>query len=266
MTSRKSKTRIRALRARLPPLSEKIAELRATISRLDVLRRMPPTNPDVDVWFDDLKSLVRDLCGEDSEEYVGLANAPHAEGTIVGYPGEHPLYFVYRVKLDRIEAAARVVLNRLEKGRAPTPVKLTASRSGDNPKVFVSHGPPGTPLKKLEEFLRALDIEPVIVEEQPSEGRSVVSNVEKYASDCATAIVLATRDRQINSDWEPNPGVLIEIGDLRKRFEGKIIYLAQSGLKRSSMWSEHVYIEFEEDHMDEAFIKLIRELKAAGLA
>ena len=261
-----TRRRIRALGANLPPLSEKIAQLRALVGKLDELRQLPPTNSDVDVWFDDVKSIVRDLCGEDSEEYLGVANAPNVEGTVVGYPGEHPLYFIYRVKLDRIEAAARVVLNRLEKGRAPTLTKVSTSAGPERrPKVFISHGPPGSPLRKLKEFLEALGIEPIIVEEQPSEGRSVASNVEKYAGECATGIVLATRDRQVNGEWEPNPGVLTEIGDLRKRFEGKIMYVVESGVKRSAMWSEHVYIEFENEQLDEAFIKLLKELKAAGL-
>lgn len=265
--TRETSRRLRALRAELPPLSERIAQLRALVGKLDELRKLPPTNSDVDVWFDDLKSMVRDLCGEDSEEYLGVADAPSSKGTILGYPGEQPLDFVYRVKLDQIEAAAKIVLNRLEKGRAPTRVSLPTQVSPpDRPKVFISHGPHGRPLEKLEEFLDVLGIDAVVVEEQPSEGRSVVSNVDKYAGDCVTAIVLATCDRQINDDWEPNPGVLVEIGDLRKRFEGKIIYLVQSGLKRSPMWSEHVYIEFQEDQMDEAFIRLVRELKARDLA
>lgn len=246
--------------------TQAIGELRDLIARIPDLRRMPSGNSEVDVWFDDLISTVEKLCGKESQEYRMVAQSPQIKGGTVGYPGEPPSDFIARVTMDQMEGAAKVVLNRLEKGRAPTPVTRAISEpSPGRPKVFISHGPPGRPLDILSEFLKELGIEPVIVEEQPSEGRSVVGNVEKYASDCAAAIVLATADRLVGNDREPNPGVLVEIGDLRKRFGSKVIYLVQSGVKRSSMWSEQVYIEFKEDCMDDALIKIIRELRAAGL-
>ena len=246
--------------------TERLEPLRRLVAHVEVLRRLPPDNTDLAVWFDDLVSAVETLCGGNSEEYQTIVGAPYVAGTVIGYPGEPPIYFAYRVKLDKIEAAAKVILNRVEKGRAPTPLSsATKTRAVSRAKIFISHGPPGTALRKLGEFLTALNIDPVIVEERPSEGRSVVSNVDKYARDCRAAIVLATRDREVDGQFEPNPGVLVEIGDLRKRFGNRVAYLVESGLWRSALWSEQVYIGFESDQMDEAFIRLIRELTAFGL-
>lgn len=242
----------------------KVQALRDYVDDLQRIRKLPLGKPDAVIWIDNVAALIADICGQDSQEYAWFVTAPQIEGTIVGRPGEDPGRTIYRVRLEQVENTARVILNRLEQGRAPTP-RRTGDRQATTPKVFVSHGPPGEHLEKLKAFLQAAGVQPIVVEEQPSEGRSVVSNVDKYASDCQAAIVLATRDRQVDEAWEPNPGVLIEIGDLRERFEGKVIYAVQEGVKRAPMWAEHVYIEFRDDCMDEAFIKLLRELKAARL-
>lgn len=244
--------------------STKLQPLRDYIDDLERIKQLRPGNADVGIWFDDVAALIREICGEDSEEYVIFATSHEIKGTVVGFPGEEPNRFVYRVKVEQMENAAKFILNRLEQGRAPTPRRAPPPKRSAA-KVFVSHGPLGTHLAKLKDFLVAAGLEPVVAEEQASEGRSVVSNVEKYAGQCDAAVVLATRDRQVDGDWEPNPGVLVEIGDLRERFKGKIVYMVQDGLKRAPMWAEHVYIPFTDDCMDEAFTKLLRELKAANL-
>lgn len=242
----------------------KLQALRDYLQDLNRIKKLRPGNADAVVWVDNVAALIADICGEDSQEYAWFVTAPEIKGTVVGFPGEHPAYFVYRVKLEQLESTAKVILNRLEQGRAPTP-RRAPERRGTTPKVFISHGPPGEHLEKLKAFLIAAGLEPIVVEEQASEGRSVVSNVDKYANDCDAAIVLATLDRQVDAAWEPNPGVLVEIGDLRERFKGKVIYMVQEGVKRVPMWAEHVYIDFGDDCMDEAFTKLLRELKAARL-
>jgi len=242
----------------------KLQALRDYIKDLERVKKLRPGDPDAAIWFDDVAALIGDLCGRDSEEYASFVIARQLQGEHVGYPGEHPAHLIQRVTFQQLESVAKVVLNRLVQGRAPTP-RQAPPRKGVAPKVFISHGPPGPHLAKLKDFLVAAGVEPVVAEEQPSQGRSVVSNVDKYAGDCEAAIVLATRDRQIDGNWEPNPGVLVEIGDLRERFKGKIVYMVQEGLERAPMWAEHVYISFGDDCMDEAFTKLLRELKAANL-
>lgn len=242
----------------------KVKALRDYIKDLERIKKLQPGNSDAVIWIDNVGALIAEICGKDSEEYYYLASALEIRGTIIGLPLEDPNRTMYRVKLEQLEAAAKLVLNRLEQGRAPTP-RQPPLRKGVVPKVFISHGPPGTHLAKLKDFLVAAGLEPVVVEEQPSEGRSVVSNVDKYAGDCDAAIVLATRDRQVDGNWEPNPGVLVEIGDLRERFKGKMVYMVQEGLERAPMWAEHVYIPFGDDCMDKAFTKLLRELKVANL-
>lgn len=242
----------------------KLQALRDYIDDLERIRKLGPGNSDVVIWVDNVGALIEEICGRDSEEYYYLADALEIKGRIVGRPLEDPNRTMYRVKLEQLEAAAKLALNRLEQGRAPTPRRLPP-RKGVASKVCISHGPAAAHLAKLKDFLAAAGVEPVVVEEQPSEGRSVVSNVDKYAGDCEAAVVLATRDRQVDRKWEPNPGVLVEIGDLRERFKGKIVYMVQEGLERAPMWAEHVYISFGDDCMDEAFAKLLRELKAANL-
>ena len=130
------------------------------------------------------------------------------------------------------------------------------------PKAFIAHGGQSPILDKLKEFLIALGIEPLVVEEQASENRSVGDNVDYYARQADFAIILATKgdiDGQTGG-FIPRGNVLIEIGKSQEIFKDRIIYLLQAGTKFPTNISEKVRGRFTTERMDDAFIKIAREL------
>lgn len=138
------------------------------------------------------------------------------------------------------------------------PAALTES----SPKAFIAHGGDSPALRKLKNFLEALGIEPLVVEEQASENRSVGDNVDYYARQADFAIILATKgdiDGQTGG-FIPRGNVLIEIGKSQEIFKDRIIYLLQAGTKFPTNISEKVWGRFTTERMDDAFIKIAREL------
>lgn len=132
----------------------------------------------------------------------------------------------------------------------------------ESPKVFIAHGGQSPILDKLKNFLIALGIEPLVVEEQASENRSVGDNVDYYARQADFAIILATKgdiDGQTGG-FIPRGNVLIEIGKSQEIFKDRIIYLLQAGTKFPTNISEKVWGRFTTERMDDAFIKIAREL------
>ncbi len=143
---------------------------------------------------------------------------------------------------------------------------LTASRlrSGGG-RVFISHGKPSQALTKLERFIRAMGLEPVIVVHGPSEGMSVDALVDKRMSDSDCAIILATRDDQVGPHYQPRPNVIHEIGLAQEKLNNKVVYLKESGCEFPSNVRPKVWETFTQDNMEAAFEKVIKELRSFGL-
>ncbi len=138
--------------------------------------------------------------------------------------------------------------------------------AGSPPKAFIAHGGDSPALAKLKSFLEALGVQPLVVEEQPSEGRSVGENVDWYARQADCAIILATKgdiDGKTGS-FIPRGNVLMEIGKLQAIFKDRIIYLLQAGTKFPTNISEKVRERFTTQNMDNAFTKIIKELRNWG--
>lgn len=139
--------------------------------------------------------------------------------------------------------------------------------SGETPKAFIAHGGDSTALSKLRSFLEALGVQPLIVEEQPSEGRSIGENVDYYAKQADCAIILATKGDIDGKTGKfiPRGNVLIEIGKSQELFKDRIIYLIQAGTKLPTNIDEKVRARFTSQTMGDAFIKIAKELNKFGI-
>ncbi len=133
------------------------------------------------------------------------------------------------------------------------------------PKAFVSHGKESVALNKLEEFLRALGVEPIIVKEQPSLDRTVDDKVNYYLSQADFVVILATGDDEIGGKLHPRQNVIHEIGLAQKTHVGKIIYLLEAGAEFPSNISPKVWERFKQRNMMKAFLCIVRELRAYGI-
>ena len=133
------------------------------------------------------------------------------------------------------------------------------------PKAFIAHGDKSIALDKLCSFLKALGVEALVVEEQPSKSKAVDDKVEHYMSEADCAIILATGNDEIKGKLYPRQNVIHEIGLAQKTFSDRIIYLLEKGTEFPSNIRPKVWESFTKDCMDEAFIAVARELRAFGL-
>ncbi len=139
--------------------------------------------------------------------------------------------------------------------------------SSEPPKAFIAHGGESPALRKLESYLEALGIQPLVVEEQPSGGRSIAENVDYYARQSDFAIILATKgdvDGKTGG-FIPRGNVLMEIGKLQELLKDRIVYLVQAGTNLPTNISEKVRVRFSPQSMDDSFIKIAKELKKFGI-
>lgn len=166
--------------------------------------------------------------------------------------------------LGHVADAVREAIGSLEAGQSPLKLKALLSP----PKAFIAHGGTTKALDRLCEFLRALGVEPIVVEQRPSEGRSPDRQVQKHIEDADCGIIFATRGsiKDLRSGKEhPRLNVIDELARLRSRFPDRVILLLENGGDLPSNVSEVVYERFTRSNLEKAFLKVAKELRAFGI-
>ena len=144
-------------------------------------------------------------------------------------------------------------------------LEKTQSSSAKPPKAFISHGKASTALNKLKEFLETLGVEVLIVKKQPSLDKDLPDKVNLYLSQADFVIILATADDKVEDKLQPRQNVIHEIGLAQNTHSGKIIYLLEEGAEFPSNISPKVWERFKQRNMLNAFLCILRELRALGI-
>lgn len=178
----------------------------------------------------------------------------------------HRVSDICDVALDYCIDAVNEAIGKLET-TPPSEIAMQEVTIKEPPKAFIAHGGESPALDKLKKFLIALGVEPLVIEEQPSEGRSVGENVDCYARQADCAIILATKGDIDGKTGRfiPRGNVLIEIGKSQELFKDRIIYLLQAGANLPTNITEKVRARFTTQNMDNAFIKVATELRKFGI-
>ena len=137
-------------------------------------------------------------------------------------------------------------------------------------KVFVIHGHDESAREMVARFLERLELDPVILHEQPNEGQTIIEKFEEHA-DVGFAVVLLTPDdkgkaKDAGPDLRPRArqNVVFEFGYfIGKLGRKKVCALVKSDIERPSDSDGLLYIPL--DSNDGWQFRLLRELNAAGL-
>jgi predicted nucleotide-binding protein len=147
--------------------------------------------------------------------------------------------------------------------------KKETSPVGVNSKVFVVHGHDEAAREMVARFLEKIELEPIILHEQPNEGRTVIEKLEHNA-DVGFAVVLLTPDDEGRKKAEgevlrdrARQNVLLELGYFINQLGRKNVCALHKGS-----------VEIPTDYLGVIFVpldegggwqlRLSKELKAAG--
>ncbi len=155
-----------------------------------------------------------------------------------------------------------------------TSVSAAPARPSANTKVFVVYGHDETARNHLEAMLRRWNLEPLILDQLPSEGQTIIEKLEKYTAEVKFAVVLATPDDQGNragredeKAYRARQNVVLELGMLLSRLGRSrvaIILKQQANMERPSDIQGLIYIPFKDDLQREAGTILAKEMAAQG--
>lgn len=149
--------------------------------------------------------------------------------------------------------------------------------------IFISHGKDQTPLNELKEILIEFGLTPIVLNEQPSGGRTVMEKLEAY-SNVGFAFMLLTPDDlggfvESGNKWSrpqrlrkflktahnrPRQNVILEFGYfVGKLGRSRVACLLKKPVEQPSDMQGIVYLSFKES-LQEIKPEILKELRAAG--
>jgi predicted nucleotide-binding protein len=149
----------------------------------------------------------------------------------------------------------------------PKAVELQQSQ-GQGGNVFIGHGRNEVVRHKVKDFIRGLcGLNPLVLQELPSAGMTVIEKLEKYGRTADYAVLILTAD-DVTAEGETRArqNVIQELG----WFQGvlgrnRTVILCQKDVELFSNIGGVVYLEFTGNEVESVFEELRKELEEAGL-
>ena len=237
-----------------------IESLKQALTEIPNLKELDYDNEYFQLWFDKVKQVISSALGKNDLNTFISTDLPIPVIDSLTPPTVRQNHYIKR--LGAYEVNIKKIIQKYELlGFDTKPSTMPETP----PKAFISHGKESVALNKLEEFLRALGIEPLVVKEQPSLDKTVDDKVNYYLSQADFAIILATGDDKIEGKLHPRQNVIHEIGLAQKTHAGKITYLLEEGTEFPSNISPKVWEPFKKKNMMNAFLHIAKELRAYGI-
>lgn len=235
---------LEALNSHAPGVREALAELYYTVRRPDKAITL----------LQDERSLTVSMALSLGKSLKALGRIDDAVMVISPFKDNPKMRrFFEQVGLEREKASAQL-----------------SGKSKARQKVFVVHGHDEVATQTVARFLEKLKLEPIVLSEQPNEGRTIIEKFEAHA-DVSFAIVLLTpddlgcpKDRPDQLRPRARQNVILELGYFIGRLtRQRVCALHKGSTEIPSDFHGVVYVPMDEGGGWK--LKLVTELKQAGL-
>ncbi|MEK6374540.1 MAG: TIR domain-containing protein [Acidobacteriota bacterium] len=189
---------------------------------------------------------------------------------------------------DQLRTAGGAILNVFDSGKVQVQGKeqerihaviekasggARPERAGNKRSVFVVYGHDQNSRDQLEAMLRRWRVEPLILDQLPTEGQTLIEKLEAAIDECDFGVVLATPDdeghragRNDERAFRARQNVVLELGMLLARLGRKhvaILLKDQTNMERPSDIQGLIYIPYK-DEVKEAAVPLAKAMVAEG--
>jgi predicted nucleotide-binding protein len=257
-------------------LRERIAEIEA-FDVTSMTATHPPAITGLQVAVKD--TLVR-IFGEDTADFRRFSNACELQWQATWAMGDYPALSDYqdgiREKISHSLAILSQAIRTLEEEIADAasqtiaPESTRATPKPDLSKVFVVHGHDDGARHAMARFLEKIELEAIILQEQPDQGLTIIEKFETYANQVGFAVVLLTPDDIGGAALAPSQAsrarqnVIFELGYFAGKLgRGRACLLRKGDVEIPSDLYGVIYTNMDADEGWK--LKLAKELKAAGL-
>lgn len=252
-----------------------LKRLQKLLEQIPEIRSAGHHSPMLSTWQRNVKIVLSELSGENSlvfREFDGIWFYPGF--TYRGQP-ESEITKAFNSGLDQakgfLESRVEDLRERVGSGGIALSASFSSSRHSDCRRVFVVHGHDHGSKETVARFLGKLDLDPVVLHEQPDQGKTIIEKFETHSEDVACAVVILTADDIASSKATPEQkelqarqNVILELGFfVGKLGRGRTFVLVEREVALPSDIHGVVYIPLDNG---EWRLRLVKELKAAGLS
>lgn len=159
-------------------------------------------------------------------------------------------------------------------GKSAAGVPEQAAKHSTKRKVFVVYGHEATSRTQLEAMLLRWGLEPLILDQLPTEGQTVIEKLEAAIAEATFGVVLATPDDEGHRANHPDEkayrarqNVVLEVGMLLAKLgrpNVAILLKTQENMERPSDIQGLIYIPFKDDIAKDAGVNLAKTMAARG--
>lgn len=254
-----------------------IAKLRRRIDEVKALdpRQIRFDDAKIDNVAQSIRETIREVFGSRSPEFHDHEHHRIWHGGYNYLDSEGQRQTKFTAGIPQTVTMLEGLISRLEEKRedaAPgdaSPIPGIAPLAGTR-RVFVVHGHDEAAKEAVARFLSKLGLEPVILHEQPNQGRTVIEKFEGHA-DVDFAVVLLTPDdvgRAAGSSGEAKPrarqNVIFELGYFIGRLgRSRVCALHKGNVEILSDYDGVIYVSMGDPQGWR--LLLAREIKAAGI-
>ncbi len=259
-----------------PNKAKSIQRLRRVLDEVPELKRLRRQSPEFNKWRRNARVAIANTFGRKSSHVVDFNSIRYSLMALAMGTPDSEFEAAYRRGLDR---AASVLESMIEEIKEYWEDDEESSKTSDSQvkvqkntnKVFVIHGHDKSARETVARFLEKLKLKPVILHEQPNEGRTIIEKFEDYG-DVTFAVVLLTpddmgalREQRRNLKPRARQNVVFEFGYfIGKLGRERVCALSKGNVERPSDCDGILYVPL--DNEDGWKMQLLRELKAAGFS
>ncbi len=258
-----------------PTKAQAIERLRRALDAIPALERLDGTDSSFEKWrrntkiaithtFEDEPDHIQEFNDIDYFPFYNYKLPPHKKRDIY-LRGLKSAAAVLESMIDEVKNYW------LEEDNQPSPSSAPEQDEHPNTKeVFVIHGRDDAARQTVARFIEKLNLTPVILHEQPNQGRTIIEKFEQHAQ-VGFAVALLTPDDvgalRGSNGFKPRArqNVVFELGYFLGRLGRNRVCALVKGedLERPSDYDGVVYIPL--DHYGGWREKLLKELRNAGL-
>lgn len=259
-----------------PTKAKAIERLRKALDKIPELKQLQCGSPSFEKWHRDARIAIVNTFGNKSGHDIDFKNINYSLPVISTATPNSEFQKAYEEGLDSAASVLESMIDEIEEyweedEKSSDPSRTEVKTPKDTNKVFVVHGRDESARETVARFLEKLDLEPVILHEQPSKGRTIIEKFEDHADVAFAVIPLTPDDLGGLKDGQPElkprarQNVILELGFfLGKLGRQRVCPLVKGDMETPSDYDGVVYTKL--DDAGAWKIKLVQELKVADFS
>jgi len=249
--------------------------LQKSLEVIPTLRKLRSGSQEFTKWHRDTEIAIANTFGETARHVKDFTDIRYRLMAFSSVTTDSAWENAYQRGLDRAESVLQSMIDEIreywddEQAGAQSSGQLVVDVESNQTDVFVVHGRDGEAKEAVARFLSNLGLSPIVLHEQPNEGRTIIEKFERNARVGFAVVLLTPDDIGGLPDAKPSllprarQNVVLELGYFMGRLgRDRVCALVKEGVELPSDIAGVVYVPLD---IGGAWkMALVRELKACG--